>query len=162
MTNTKNSRMRQFEESDLTNVKTLIDRTIDACYCDVYCAEAISFFKEWHCEEKILSAAREGWTIVLENNDRITATGTLIGDEIVRVFVDQALQKRGLGKRIMAQLEAKAVSQEIGIVRLDASIPAKRFYDSLGYTTVEKTFLGVDNGQRLDYWKMEKKLRSIT
>jgi GNAT superfamily N-acetyltransferase len=161
MPDIENPGIRKFEESDLELVKTLIDKTIDVCYCDDYCAEAISFFKQWHCKEKILKAASEGWIIVLEINGQIKATGTLIGDEIVRVFVDPAIQKQGLGKKIMLELEAKAVSLGIQSVRLDASIPAKVFYDSLGYTTLEETFLEVENGKRLDYWKMAKELRSI-
>jgi hypothetical protein len=37
-------------------------------------------------------------------------------------------------------------------------LPSKRFYDSLGYITLEETFLEVENGKRLDYYKMQKSL----
>ena len=76
----------------------------------------------------------------------------------MRVFVEPAFQKRGFGKLIMQKLEEKAISQGIKIVKLDASLPSKKFYDSLGYVTLEKTFLEVENGKKLDYYKMEKSL----
>jgi predicted GNAT family N-acyltransferase len=76
----------------------------------------------------------------------------------MRVFVEPALQKRGLGKLIMQKLEEKALSSAISIVKLDASLPSKKFYDSLGYVTLEETFLEVENGKKLDYYKMEKSL----
>ncbi|MCX5645380.1 MAG: hypothetical protein NTZ17_12005 [Phycisphaerae bacterium] len=43
-------------------------------------------------------------------------------------------------------------------MKLDASLPSKAFYDGLGYTTVEATFLPVENGRRLDFLKMQKTL----
>lgn len=151
-------KIREFKSGDLVGVKNLVYQTIDDCYSDFYCREAVKFFKEWHCDDKILKNAREGYTIILEQEKKIIGTGTLIGNEIVRVFVDPAFQKCGFGKFIMQKLEDMAQSNGIDTVKLDASIPSKRFYDSLSYVTVEKTFLEVENNKRLDYYKMQKSL----
>jgi GNAT superfamily N-acetyltransferase len=150
--------IREFEQSDLPAVKALVDRTIDVCYTGAYCPEAIQFFKDWHSDQKILNDASRGHIIVLEMNGRVVGTGTLVGDEIKRVFVEPSLQKRGLGRIIMRRLEDKAAAVGIGSVRLDASLPSKKFYDSLGYITLERTFLEVADGKRLDYYKMGKHL----
>lgn len=80
----------------------------------------------------------------------------------MRVFVEPAFQKRGFGKLIMQKLEEKALSEGISVVKLDASLPSKKFYDSLGYVTLEETFLEVENNKRLDYYKMEKSLKGVT
>jgi hypothetical protein len=48
--------------------------------------------------------------------------------------------------------------KSFGVVILDASIPSKRFYDSLGYVTLEETFLEVENNKRPDFYKMQKSL----
>lgn len=50
--------IRKFESSDLDDVKSLIYRTIDVCYRPVYNEESVNFFKEWHCDEKILKGGR--------------------------------------------------------------------------------------------------------
>ncbi len=158
MSKRPNISVRRFKPSDLDIVKSLIQRTIDACYSDVYCKEAVQFFKDWHCDDRILNEAKKWYTVVLEKNGQIIATGTIVGDEIRRVFVEPAFQRQGFGKVIMHKLQAKALALRIHLVRLDASIPSKRFYDSLGYVTLEETFLEVENHKRLDFYKMQKTL----
>ena len=128
------------------------------CYSEVYPKEAVQFFKDWHCDDRILKEAKEGYTIVLEKDNQIIGTGTIADNHIMRVFVDPVFQKQGFGKLIMQKLEEKAASLNIASVILDASIPSKEFYDSLGYKTLEKTFIPVENGERLDYYKMQKSL----
>jgi len=154
--------IREFKSGDLAEVRDLVCETIDVCYSNVYCAEAVKFFKDWHHNEKILQNAGDGFTIVLEQNGRIVGTGTIITEEIVRVFINPEFQKCGFGKLIMQKLEEKALSAGINIVKLDASLPSKKFYDLLGYATLKHTFLEVENNKRLDYYKMQKTLTKKT
>ncbi len=158
MTARENTRARAFRKADLVGLKALIDRTIDACYVDCYCAEAVQFFKDYHNEQMILRDAAEGFTIVLDRGGQILGTGTLVDDEIKRVFIDPAFQKQGLGRLLMQDLEQRAAASGIGVVKLDASLPAKLFYDEIGYVTTEKTFREVGNSRRLDFFRMRKAL----
>ncbi len=158
MTARENTRARAFRKADLVGLKALIDRTIDVCYVDWYCAEAVQFFKDYHNEQMILRDAAEGFTIVLDRGGQILGTGTLVDDEIKRVFIDPAFQKQGWGCVLMRHLEHRAASSSIKVVKLDASLPAKAFYDKRGYVTTEKTFLAVGNGRRLDFFRMRKAL----
>jgi N-acetylglutamate synthase-like GNAT family acetyltransferase len=163
-------RIRRFRRSDLPSVKELIDNTIDICYpADPsaplragYPKEAIQYFKQYHCDENILKGSAKGWTIVLENNTRVIGTGTIINNHIMRVFVNPKFQKRGLGKLIMNKLEDKAISSGARKVNLDASLPSKTFYDSLGYKTCEKTYVKLENNKKLHYYKMNKELIEAT
>ena len=141
--------MRDFKPSDLNTVKNLIESTINFSYPAFYNDEAIAFFKHHHCDENISKDAKEGHTIVLEQNGEIIGTGTILDNEIKRVFIDPAFQKHGFGKLIMHHLETKACAQGIKLVKLDASLPAKKFYDSLGYITVEAASLEVADGKKL-------------
>lgn len=150
--------IRKFKPLDLAVIKSLVYKTIDVCYSDVYSKEAVRFFKDWHCDENVLQDAKDGHTIILEKNSRIIGTGTFVGNEIKRVFVEPAFQKHGFGNILMQKLEGKAVSASIDIVKLDATLLSNKFYDSLGYVTLKKTFLEIDNGKKLDYYKMEKSL----
>jgi GNAT superfamily N-acetyltransferase len=150
--------IREFQEADLPALKALVHKTIGACYPGHYCVEAVRFFLDYHSEEAILQDAGKGRTAVLDKAGRILGTGTLVDDEIKRVFVDPAFQKQGFGRRIMRQLEETAARQGIAVVKLDASLPAKAFYDRCGYLTVEPASLLVENGQRLDFFKMQKTL----
>lgn len=155
-------RIRRFRRNDLPIVKKLIDNTIDICYPADYPEEAVKYFKQYHCDKNILKGAAKGWTIILEINNNMVATGTIIDDHILRVFVNPKFQKRGLGKLIMNKLEDKAVSTGVEKVNLDASLPSKKFYDSLGYKTREKPYVKLKNDKKLHYYKMDKALTAAT
>jgi GNAT superfamily N-acetyltransferase len=148
--------MREFQKADLAALKALVHKTITTCYPAHYGGEAVRFFLDYHSAEAILQDARKGRTVILDKAGRILGTGTLVEDEIKRVFVDPTFQKQGFGRRIMRQLEEAAARQGVGAVKLDASLPAKAFYDRLGYVTVEPAFHPVGNGRRLDFFKMQK------
>ncbi len=154
-------RIRKFASSDLRAVKKLIRRTINICYSPVYPKEVLKWFLNYHNEENILKDAKEGYTVVLKRNSQIIGTGTIIDSHICRVFVEPKMQKQGLGKLIMQKLETKAISDGVKTVNLHASLPSKKFYDSLGYTTVEKSFREVENSEKLHYYEMKKTLRKV-
>ena len=148
--------VRMYQAGDQVPLQALIQRTIDICYCGHYCAEAVRFFKGYHSEQAIRRDADEGCTVVLDRAGRILGTGTLVGDEVKRVFVDPACQRQGLGRLIMHHLEERAGASGIDRIRLDASLPSKAFYDRLGYATIEATSMEVENGRRLDFFRMRK------
>jgi GNAT superfamily N-acetyltransferase len=150
--------IREFQRADLAALKTLVHKTIATCYPGHYGEEAVRFFIDYHNEEAILRDAEEGCTLILDKAGRILGTGTVVDDEIKRVFVDPTLQKQGFGRRIMQQLEQAAARQGAVAVRLDASLPSKAFYDRLGYITLGPAFLPVGNGRRLNFFKMQKAL----
>ncbi len=150
--------IREFQRVDLAALKSLVQKTIMTCYPGPYCPEAVRFFVSYHEEEAILRDATAGCTVVLDKAGRLLGTGTLVDDEIKRVFVAPAFQKQGFGRQILQHLEELAALQGTRIVRLDASLPSKTFYDRLGYVTVEAAFLPVENGRRLDFFKMRKTL----
>ncbi|MHC4124093.1 MAG: GNAT family N-acetyltransferase [Planctomycetota bacterium] len=151
--------IRKFKSFDLDAVRDLIQNTIDVCYSSGYSKEAVRFFKDWHCDENILKDAKEGYMIVLQKTNRIIGTGTIVDDEIKRVFVEPAFQKNGLGKLLMQKLEKKALSAGISVIKLHATLLSKKFYDSLNYVTLKKTFLELENGKKLYYYKMEMPLK---
>ncbi len=153
------SSIRTFCETDLMPLKSLIHRTIAVCYPGHYGVEAVRFFMNYHDEQAIRRDARTGCTVVLDRAGRAIGTGTLIDDEIKRVFVDPMAQRQGVGRRIMRYLEETARSSGVTTVRLDASLPSVAFYDKLGYAIVEKTFLPLDSGERLEFYKMRRSLQ---
>jgi len=151
--------IREFKLADLESVKELINRTIDACYNGYYCNEVMDYFDMYNWDGNILKVARDGYIVVVEKQGKIVGTGSIIGEVVSRVFVDPACQKQGLGKMIMNKLERQAAANGVKIVRLRALANAKKFYESLGYVTVDKGLVAVDNSRHLEYYQMEKKLK---
>jgi len=151
--------LREFEPSDLDQVRDLINRTIRVCYGDVYLKEIMDYFDMFHWGGNILKGARDGYTVVAETRGKIVATGSLAGEAILRVFVDPAHQKQGLGRVVMKELEKHAAARGVQVVRLRALANAKNFYESLGYRTISQRAVEVDNARHLEYYEMVKSLR---
>jgi GNAT superfamily N-acetyltransferase len=151
-------RVRRFEIKDLEEVKELIARTIEVCYGDYYLKEVIDFFGMFHWDGNILKTALDGYIAVAEVNGRITATGSLMDDFILRVFVDPKHQKKGLGRMIMVGLERQASARGVKVLRLRSLASSRKFYESLGYKTVERGFEEVDNRKFFEYYRMVKEI----
>lgn len=151
--------LRSFAEADLTAVKALIDRTIDASYTGVYSPEAIAFFKEYHSPQCILSDARAGHTLVIEDEGKLVATGTLLRTNVRRMFVDPAAQGHGLGHKLLLTLEEHARVLGLTTLDLSSSLPAHRFYLHHGYATDSEECDPLPGGGTLRYYAMSKMLR---
>jgi GNAT superfamily N-acetyltransferase len=150
---------REFRASDLVAVSRLIHHTIDVSYSPVYPARAIRFFKDFHSEAKIIERHQNGEILILEKDGKVIGTGSLVGTDILGVFVHPRFQHQGYGKAIMKELEKKAVLNAVSEVVLSVSLPSKRFYESLDYKITGSYSTDVGEGQQLNYWEAKKELR---
>lgn len=87
----------------------------------------------------------ESINVFVEKNGKIVACGRLqdnghgIG-QIRYMAVHPEFQGKGLGKRIIKELERKAKKMELKELELQARENAVEFYQSCGYTIKERTF----------------------
>jgi len=151
--------LRRFRENDLDEVHELARTTIETSYAAVYPPAAVAFFHNFHRRETVLSDAAGGQTVVVFSADALVATGTRAGEDIRRVFVLPDYQRRGIGRLMMAELEAKAIADSVERIVLSASLPALEFYLRLGYEVVSEVDYEVVPGQHLEYYEMAKELR---
>jgi GNAT superfamily N-acetyltransferase len=149
---------REFCASDLEAVLRLIHHTIDVSYVPVYPVRAVQFFKDFHAEAQILERHQNGETLILERDGKVIGTGSLVGADILGVFVHPRVQHQGYGKAIMKELEKRAVRNDVSEVLLSVSLPSRRFYENLGYKITGTYSTDVGEGQQLDYWEAKKKL----
>ena len=158
--NNQINKVRVFKETDLGQVKNLIDKTIDTSYA-YYPTEFINYWKNnVHSKDSILKDALEGFTLVAELNKEIVGTGTLVGSEILRVFVNPRFQRKGIGKKIMSLLEEHARENGVDAVYLTSTPVSKSFYDSFGYQTIERKIFSEENSQKVGYFRMTKNLKN--
>lgn len=150
--------LRVFRSEDLDQVKSLIDKTIDANYSH-YPVEFINYWKNnIHSERSILSDSRTGFLVIAELNRIIVGTGTLLGNEISRVFVTPNFQRKGIGKLIMHNLEQRAAESEIMVVYLTSTAVSKAFYESLGYSVIDGEVCSSEGSPAIGYFRMKKSL----
>ena len=136
----------------------MIHETIDACYSGVYPERAVEFFKTFHSEERILERSQKGEILILERDNIIVATGAIVGNEVLGVFVRPLEQGSGYGKAIMIELESRAKTKELTQITLAVSLTSKKFYEALGYEIVRDSSVDVGEGQHLNYWKARKSI----
>ena len=129
--------IRSYRNDDLDAVHHLVSWTIDKSYSATYSQEAVKFFKRYHSPENIVGDAHSGHTILVHRNDKLVGTGTLLGTNIRRVFVLPEEQGKGIGGRIVAELERLAARDRIGTVDLDSSTVSEGFYHHLGYVGID-------------------------
>lgn len=154
----KDTKIRQATANDLQQLLKLVHHTIDISYRNTYPVEAITAFKDYHSRESLIHDISTGYVIVAKQNNEIIGTGTLLGTNIRRVFINPELQKHGLGKKIALELEKKARSQRLTMVDLSASIGSRDFWGNLGFELQNEAFIPVANGKKLVYFEMTKRL----
>jgi GNAT superfamily N-acetyltransferase len=150
--------IRRFGDADLGSLHRMICAAIDASYSGVYPVRAVQFFKEYHSEKKITERSRTGEVVIIERGGSIVATGALVGNEIVGVFVTPDDQGQGYGTMIMSELESRAQAKGLSEVVLSVSLPSRGFYEYLGYEVLAECSLDVGEGQHLAYWPGRKAL----
>ena len=152
--------IRLFRDSDLNSLHTMIYATIDVSYSSVYPVRAVQFIKEYHSEGRIFERSRKGEIVIIERASSIVATGSLVENEILAVFVSPDMQGQGYGKRILSDLESRAKAQGISEIILSVSLPSRKFYEKLEYEILPERSIGVGEGQHLNYWPGRKTLTS--
>ncbi|MDE6742274.1 MAG: GNAT family N-acetyltransferase [Lachnospiraceae bacterium] len=133
--------------------------TIKTIYPYYYPAEVVDFFCRHHSKEHILEGIASGNMGVLMDNDVIVGTGCYDGNHIAGVYVLPSRQNRGCGSYIMNCLEAE-IAKEYDTVTLDASLSAVFLYEHRGYKTVGHGIYELENGVKLVYEVMDKRLDS--
>ena len=137
----------------------VLHTTIKTIYPYYYPAEVVDFFCRHHSKEHILEGIASGHMGVLMENDMIVGTGCYNGNHITGVYVLPCYQNRGCGSYIMNCLEAE-IAKEYDAVILDASLSAVFLYEHRGYKTVGHGIYELENGVKLVYEVMEKRLNS--
>src|SRR2546430_11692859 len=125
MNHSDGASIRRFQESDLCQLVRLISETIEISYGEVYPPRAVQFFKDFHSEEKIADRSKTGTTLVIEEDGELVATGSLVGGEILAVFVHPRLQRGGRGKALIKTLGKAGRANGGTGIGLSHSPPAK-------------------------------------
>ena len=75
--------------------------------------------------------------------------------QIRYMAVDNAYERKGIGRMIVSTLEQEAIDNNIRSVMLDAREPAVGFYLKLGYNVEGKSYLLFDE---IQHYRMTKKI----
>lgn len=150
--------IRTYRPSDLPEILNLFRETVHAVNAKDYTKEQLN---AWAPE----TLDAEKWQATLSRNHTLVA---IINNEIAgfadidasgyfgHLFVHKNHQGRGVAKALADAIEANAVAQGFTIITVAASITAKPFFESRGYTVLKQQ--SVERlGQVLTNYLMEKR-----
>jgi len=90
-------------------------------------------------------------------DDVIAGTVSTNNDEIVNVFVDYELQRKGVGKALMSHIEQELCAKGYHLAKLSANLTSLPFYEAIGYTRVKRRVEQVQSWEVVAF-DMEKQL----
>lgn len=82
--------------------------------------------------------------VVALQGARVVGTAGLDGDVVRTVFVAPDVQGRGVGRRLMHELERRARARGITKLSVPSSITAELFYTKLGFAAVRDSYHGAE------------------
>ncbi len=145
---------------DATRIADLIEETVHTVYPHFYPPAVVDFFLAHHSIAHIAADIARGDVRHMLVNGILVGTGSVRENEIRRVFIAPCFRGKGYGAQMMDALEDE-ITWMHAEARLDASLPACKFYERLGYTCRQHESESVPGGAVLVYAKMKKPLMHI-
>jgi GNAT superfamily N-acetyltransferase len=149
-------RVRQYESTDATACGRLIETAVETMMDANAPARALI---RAHARPDLLDRELDGYHVmVAEDASGVVGIAALVGEEIRRVYVRVDVQRSGVGRALIAALEAEAVRRGCDALHLTAGAAAAAFYERLGYERLEAGEF-VDGEARVPFVNMRKRLR---
>lgn len=148
--------IRKLRDTDSRRVSNLIRKTLLESNRKDYTADVIRGLVDYFTPGRIrhLSGEREIYVVVQKG--RLLATGSLDGNWILNLFVRPQAQGRGIGSKLLAYLERRALNLGHCRIIVPSSLTGLAFYQANGYRTVhDKAWASEDSV------KMAKRLNRV-
>ena len=128
--------IRNATADDVPVISDLIRRTVRLSNARDYPAEIVELIVANFAPDKVAQRMSERDVFVCQTDGRIVGTISLGGSRLHSMFVEPRLQKSGIGARLVAHLEAHALTAGVNELQLSSSLTARGFYERLGYRLV--------------------------
>lgn len=136
--------IRIASSEDATAISRVIIGALRETNAQDYTPAIIEQVEQSFSTEAILCLLTQRQAYVAIIDDHVVATASLDRDIVRSVFVDPDCQGKGIGKQLMAKIQAIAISGGVKLLRVPSSITAEGFYASLGFKKVRDEFHGTE------------------
>ncbi|MEH2287919.1 GNAT family N-acetyltransferase [Nostoc sp.] len=153
-------KLRIYEIADTEEIMKLFYDTIHEVNIHDYTQEQVAAWALANMDIEVwIKSLGSKFTYVAEEQDKIIGFGELEANgHINRFYCHKDFQRKGVGKKILEQIELKANSLGVDKLFTEASITAKPFFESQGFIVIKKQ--EVERiGQKLINFVMEKCLK---
>ena len=153
-------RIRIYEIADTKEIMKLFYDTIHEVNIHDYTEEQVAAWAPANMDIEVwIKSLGSKFTYVAEE-DKIIGFGELEANgHIDRFYCHKDFQRKGVGKKILEQIELKAHSLGVEKLFTEASITAKPFFESQGFIVIKKQEVE-RRGQKLINFVMEKDFKN--
>jgi putative acetyltransferase len=154
-------RIRIYEIADTKEIMKLFYDTIHEVNIHDYTEEQVAAWAPANMDIEVwIKSLGSKFTYVAEE-DKIIGFGELEANgHIDRFYCHKDFQRKGVGKKILEQIELKAHSLGVEKLFTEASITAKPFFESQGFIVIKKQEVE-RRGQKLINFVMEKHFKNF-
>ena len=153
-------KIRIYEIADTKEIMKLFYDTIHEVNIHDYTQEQVAAWAPANMDIEVwIKSLGSKFTYVAEE-DKIIGFGELEANgHIDRFYCHKDFQRKGVGKKILEQIELKANSLGVEKLFTEASITAKPFFESQGFIVIKKQEVE-RRGQKLINFVMEKHFKN--
>lgn len=129
------AKIRLATPGDVPAISRLVQRAIRQRNAPDYTPEIVERACANFTEERLLARLTERDVFVAEIDGAPVGTVSfaLANAKLYSLFIDPGFDRQGLGTRLVGFIEAHAVARGVSELRLSAALPARPFYERLGY-----------------------------
>lgn len=152
-------RIRKATVEDGASIWDLRNAAIRAGCVGYYAADLLDAWTDGVPSSRFLESVPKRWLVAVHDHV-VVATGILNSESgrVDGIFVLPKMMRRGIGRSMLAHIEALAVEQGLTKLTLDSTLNAAEFYRSCGYVGDAIGVYTSPRGFMLDCIPMEKYL----
>ncbi|WP_336619655.1 GNAT family N-acetyltransferase [Mesorhizobium sp. WSM4983] len=132
--------IRRAGEGDAEAVSRVIVAALRKNNARDYGPEIIARVEQSFSPSAVLQLFKKRQVFVAVCGDKIVGTAGLDGTTVRSVFVDPEFQGRGVGSRLMLEIEEAARANGATVLTVPSSVTAERFYFRLGFRALRDCF----------------------
>jgi GNAT superfamily N-acetyltransferase len=130
--------IRAFKPDDAQQVAVLIQKALREVNSADYPPEVITSLCDHFAPETLRELALRRDVLVAVVDGAVVGTASIEESAVYTVFVHPQYHGRGIGTRLMKEIEELAMALGYSAIRTPASVTAVGFYTKLGYQEIER------------------------
>jgi len=150
-------KIREFQDKDAKGVCEIIKKCDAEIASKDYSKKIIEWWISKTTPERILKNSKVRKCFVAVYGKKVVGYGDLEKNELKRLHVIPEFQKKGIGTKLIEEIEKFAIKKKIPKLILESTINAEKFYNKCGFEKVEIKNCEYD-GEKFKLILMERKL----
>jgi predicted N-acetyltransferase YhbS len=134
--------IRSARPEDAEDISALIVAALREANAKDYSEAVIQRVEQSFSPDAVRALMMQRVMFVATLGERILGTASLDGRVVRTVFVEPGYQGKGIGRRLMAEVEREALARGVALLAVPSSVTAEPFYAKLGFRAVRDAYHG--------------------